>query len=56
MEQTKAVFGPLRERIEDAVTKLEDQIALGEESGAPGPEVEQAKLVLGKAKEQTGGA
>lgn len=33
MNETKAVFGPLRQRITDAVAKLEEQIALSE-SGA----------------------
>ena len=50
VEQTKAVFQPLRTRIADAVNKLEEQIALGEGGGAPEAEVEQAKTVLAQAK------
>ncbi|KAG5993201.1 hypothetical protein E4U52_002134 [Claviceps spartinae] len=49
VEQTKAVFGPLKQRIGEAVVKLEDQIALAEEAGgAEG--LENAKKVLGEAK------
>ena len=48
VEQTKAVFKPLRERITAAVAKLEDQVA-----GAEGSEeVEKAKTVLDQAKSQ----
>lgn len=50
VEQTKAVFGPLKLRVAEAVTKLEDQIATGEEDGAPEAELEQAKVVLGQAQ------
>ncbi|KAK0387628.1 hypothetical protein NLU13_3874 [Sarocladium strictum] len=46
VEQTKAVFAPLRKRIEDAVTRLEEQIAIGEENGANETELEAAKQVL----------
>jgi tubulin-specific chaperone A len=46
VEQTKAVFGPLRRRIEDSVTRLEEQIAIGEENGAPEGELEAAREVL----------
>ncbi|KAI6785834.1 uncharacterized protein J7T54_006173 [Emericellopsis cladophorae] len=49
-EQTKAVFVPLKQKIEDAVTKLEEQIALKEAEGGPEAEIEQAKAVLGQAK------
>ncbi|KAK2593928.1 tubulin folding cofactor A [Conoideocrella luteorostrata] len=49
LEQTKAVFGPLRERINAAVIKLEDQIGLAEEAGgAEG--LDNARKVLEEAK------
>ena len=44
------MFGPLKQKIEDAVTKLEEQIALKEAEGGPEAEIEQAKAVLGQAK------
>lgn len=50
VEQTEAIFGPLKTRIDDAVAKLEEQIALGEGSDAPAKEIEQAKAVLEQAK------
>jgi hypothetical protein len=46
------VFGPLRERIEAAVTKLEEQIALAGDVGST-EELTKAKEALGKAKEET---
>ncbi|OAA48670.1 Tubulin binding cofactor A [Metarhizium rileyi] len=49
VEQTRAVFGPLKERITAAVTKLEDQIAMAEESGGS-EDLENAKNVLGQAR------
>ncbi|OAQ99834.1 hypothetical protein LLEC1_01889 [Akanthomyces lecanii] len=50
IEQTKGVFGPLKQRIDDAVAKLEDQVAAAEQGGAPEAEVAQAKTVLAQAK------
>ena len=50
IEQTKAVFEPLKARTAEAVNKLEEQIAIGEGGGAPEAEVEQAKTVLAQAK------
>ncbi|KAJ6446032.1 tubulin binding cofactor A domain-containing protein [Purpureocillium lavendulum] len=50
VEQTKAVFGPLKLRIADAVTKLEEQIATSEESNTNAADVESAKAVLAQAK------
>lgn len=47
------MFGPLRDRIADAVTKLEDQISAGEETGASAEELENAKKVLQQAKEKS---
>ncbi|KAI3400267.1 hypothetical protein diail_3648 [Diaporthe ilicicola] len=46
-EETKNVFGPLRSRITDAVSKLEEQIAIGESGG--GDDAVEAELA--KAKE-----
>ncbi|KAK3394148.1 tubulin binding cofactor A [Podospora didyma] len=45
LEETKAVFGPLGERIADAVQKLEEQIAISESDGTATEEQ------LNKAKE-----
>ncbi|KAL2184268.1 tubulin binding cofactor A [Thermothelomyces heterothallicus CBS 203.75] len=42
LEETKAVFGPLRKRIADAVQKLEEQIAISE-SDSTGSEEELKK-------------
>lgn len=42
-EETKNVFGPLRSRIVDAVSKLEEQIAIGESSGDDSAEAELTK-------------
>ncbi|GJN77919.1 tubulin binding cofactor A domain-containing protein [Purpureocillium lilacinum] len=49
-QQTKAVFGPLKERIANAVTKLEEQIAASEESNTNAADLEAAKAVLAQAK------
>ncbi|KAK7414312.1 tubulin folding cofactor A [Neonectria punicea] len=56
VEQTKAVFVSLRERIEAAVTKLEDQIQVREQSGAPEQELEAAKAALAQAKAEQNGS
>jgi len=57
MEETKAVFGPLKKRTVDAVAKLEEQIALSESNGgAAEEEMTLAKATLAdgqKAVEQT---
>ncbi|EGX92070.1 tubulin-specific chaperone Rbl2, putative [Cordyceps militaris CM01] len=50
IEQTKAVFEPLKQRIADSVAKLEDQLAAAEQAGAPEAEITQAKTVLAQAK------
>lgn len=55
-EQTRAIFGPLRERIAIAITKLEEQITTGEASGAEAADLEQAKAVLAQAKAAQNGA
>ncbi|KAG6010672.1 hypothetical protein E4U21_005171 [Claviceps maximensis] len=49
VEQTKAVFGPLKQRLDEAIVKLEDQIALAEEAGKSDG-LDNAKKVLGEAK------
>jgi hypothetical protein len=51
VEQTKAVFAPLREKIAVAVERLEEQLAMSEQLDASGDEVQQAKEALAKAKE-----
>ena len=56
VEETKAVFGPIKKRINDAVSKLEEQIAISEGAGVSETELEQAKNVLNQARgPQTGG-
>ncbi|KAM0342756.1 hypothetical protein ACHAPU_009248 [Fusarium lateritium] len=50
VEQTKAVFAPLRENITAAVERLEEQLAMSEQSNAPEDQVQQAKEMLAKAK------
>lgn len=42
-EETKNVFGPLRSRIADAVSKLEEQIAIGESGDGAEAEAELTK-------------
>lgn len=56
VEQTQAVFEPLKNRIAQAVEKLEEQVAAGKESGAPANELEQAQAVLDQAKVVNGGS
>ncbi|KAI5862224.1 tubulin binding cofactor A [Durotheca rogersii] len=53
LEETKAVFAPLRKRIVEAVQRLEEQIAAAESEGAPPDEIKAAKdsLELGKGVE-----
>jgi len=55
-EETRAVFGPLRKRIEDAVMKLEEQIAAGDDSGASAEELSAAKEVLAQSKASSNGS
>jgi tubulin-specific chaperone A len=50
LEETKKVFPPLRQRIADAVAKLEDQIEVGEENAAPAEEISKAKDTVANAK------
>lgn len=52
VDETVAVFGPLKERTEDAVARLEEMIATSESSGvAPAEELEKAKEALKLAEE-----
>ncbi|KAL8376525.1 hypothetical protein RB595_007563 [Gaeumannomyces hyphopodioides] len=57
--ETEAVFGPLLTKVEDAVAKLEEQMAISE-SGGGAPDAELAKareaLAAGKALQQKGAA
>lgn len=50
MAETQAVFGPLRQRIEDAVAKLEEQIALSESEGSTDAALEKAREVLASGR------
>ncbi|CAJ2501203.1 Uu.00g040560.m01.CDS01 [Anthostomella pinea] len=49
MEETKAVFAPLKTRIEEAVQRLEEQIATAEEN-APTDEMTKANEALSLSK------
>ncbi|KAK2073603.1 hypothetical protein P8C59_007874 [Phyllachora maydis] len=47
LDETKAVFGPLRQRIASAVQKLEEQMAISEsDGGAAAGELKEAKEAL----------
>ncbi|KAI1333156.1 putative tubulin-specific chaperone Rbl2 [Xylariaceae sp. FL0255] len=59
VEETRAVFAPLRQRIDEAVSRLEEQLAVAQsesesESGSEAAEITKAKeaLTTGKAAEQ----
>ncbi|KAI0203910.1 tubulin binding cofactor A [Astrocystis sublimbata] len=45
-EETRAVFAPLRERIVEAVQRLEEQIAIAEQESRPEDEIAKAKEAL----------
>jgi tubulin-specific chaperone A len=47
------VFPPLRQRITDALAKLEDQLEAGQAGGASEEEIKKAKDVIKLAKEAT---
>ena len=49
IEETKAVFPPLRERILEATQKLEDKLE-AQQGSAPEEEVTKAKDVIAQAK------
>lgn len=51
-EETRAVFGPLKTRIAEAVARLEEQIAAAEGEGAPADELAKAKEVLASAPKE----
>lgn len=53
VEQTKAVFKPLRERIRATVEKLEDLATSEEKNETATPELANAKAALEKAKAET---
>jgi tubulin-specific chaperone A len=50
IEETKAVFPPLRQRIKAAILKLEEQLEIGQENGATDEEIAKAKEVIDEAK------
>lgn len=51
IEETKAVFPSLHQRIADGLAKLEDQLEAGQAAGATEEEVTKAKGVIEQAKE-----
>lgn len=51
-EETKAVFGPLKQRIAEAVQRLEEQIASAEGESAAAEELTKAKEVLASASKE----
>ena len=55
-DQTLAVFEPLRKRIDDAVAKLEEQIATTSGDTASEAELDRANTVLSQAKTTNDGA
>ncbi|KAH7034812.1 tubulin binding cofactor A [Microdochium trichocladiopsis] len=50
LEETKAVFSPLHEKIADAVQRLEEHIATAESEGGPEGEIAKAKEALEQGK------
>lgn len=50
IEETRAVFPPLRQRIEDALEKLKDQLEAGQAKGASEAEITAATETIEKAK------
>jgi tubulin-specific chaperone A len=52
VDETRAIFAPLKQRTEDAVTKLEEQIALAESAGnAKDDHLSKAKEALKQGKD-----
>ncbi len=47
------MFPPLRQRITDALAKLEDQLEAGQAGGASAEEITKAQEVIKLAKEAT---
>lgn len=56
VDETNAVFEPLRQRTADAVEKLEDAVAAAEEGNGAAEEIEGAKSVLAQAKAKENGS
>ncbi|CAG8949465.1 hypothetical protein HYFRA_00007695 [Hymenoscyphus fraxineus] len=50
IEETRAVFPPLRQRIEDALEKLKDQLEAGQANGASEAEITAATETIENAK------
>lgn len=50
IEETKAVFPPLRERIKNAIMKLEDKLEAAQEGGSAKEEITRAKDTIQLAK------
>ncbi|KAI9712421.1 MAG: hypothetical protein M1820_001634 [Bogoriella megaspora] len=52
LEETKRVFPSLRKRIDEAISKLEQQLEAGKESGDPAPveEINKAKEAVVEAR------
>lgn len=50
IEETKAVFPSIRQRIADALQKLEEQFEAAQEKGATDEEITKAKNMIGEAK------
>lgn len=48
------MFPPLRQRIGDALAKLEDQVEAAKQSAAPEEEIKKAQDVIVQAKEAAG--
>merc|ERR1712000_624505 len=51
IQETKNVFPPLRERIKDALQKLEDQVEEGQSNRASEEEISKAKDIIKSTKE-----
>jgi len=55
VEQTKAVFEPIKQRLAEATIKLEEQTAEGGQGDAAEAEMEQAREVLAQVKADKNG-
>lgn len=56
MSETEKIFPVMRQRISDAVSKLEEQVALAESEGTSSEELSLAKVALQKGQETRSGA
>lgn len=54
LEETKTVLEPLKKRTADAVSKLEEQIAIGDSEGADAAELTKARDVLKEGQDALG--